>query len=97
MGELNNSYEDAQLSDCIIATGCNSYETQTNYFLNHWLPNLNGGTVDKKKKWFPGETAAAGGGIRVEAALFLAPGACASAPHWPRRRRRRCDQRVREG
>jgi arsenite oxidase large subunit len=59
VGELNNSYEDAQLSDCIIATGCNSYETQTNYFLNHWLPNLNGGTVDKKKKWFPGETAAA--------------------------------------
>jgi arsenite oxidase large subunit len=59
VGELNNSYEDAQLSDCIIATGCNSYETQTNYFLNHWLPNLNGATVDKKKKWFPGETAAA--------------------------------------
>ncbi len=59
VGELNNSYEDAQLSDCIIATGCNPYETQTNYFLNHWLPNLNGGTVDKKKKWFPGETAAA--------------------------------------
>jgi arsenite oxidase large subunit len=59
VGELNNSYEDAQLSDCIIATGCNPYETQTNYFLNHWLPNMNGSTVDKKKKWFPGETAAA--------------------------------------
>lgn len=59
VGELNNSYEDAQVADCIIATGCNSYETQTNYFLNHWLPNLNGSTVDKKKKWFPGETAAA--------------------------------------
>lgn len=59
VGELNNSYEDAQLSDCIMAIGCNPYETQTNYFLNHWLPNLNGGTVDKKKKWFPGETAAA--------------------------------------
>ena len=59
VGELNNSYEDAQLADCILATGCNSYETQTNYFLNHWLPNLNGSTVDRKKKWFPGETAAA--------------------------------------
>ena len=59
IGELNNSYEDAQLSDCIMAVGCNSYETQSNYFLNHWVPNLNGGTVDKKKKWFPGETAAA--------------------------------------
>jgi arsenite oxidase large subunit len=59
IGELNNSYEDAQLADCIVATGCNSYETQTNYFLNHWVPNLNGSTVDKKKKWFPGESAAA--------------------------------------
>ena len=59
VGELNNSYEDAQLADCILATGCNPYETQTNYFLNHWLPNLNGSTVDKKKKRFPGETAAA--------------------------------------
>jgi len=66
VGELNNSYEDAQLSDCIIATGCNSYETQTNYFLNHWLPNLNGSTVDKKKKWFPGETAAAAKVIIVD-------------------------------
>ena len=59
VGELNNSYEDAQLADCIVATGCNPYETQTNYFLNHWVQNLNGGSVDKKKKWFPGETAAA--------------------------------------
>ncbi|MEJ1126420.1 arsenate reductase (azurin) large subunit [Variovorax sp. CCNWLW225] len=59
IGELNNSYEDAELADCILATGCNSYETQTNYFLNHWVPNLSGGTVEKKKKWFPGETAAA--------------------------------------
>jgi arsenite oxidase large subunit len=59
VGELNNSYEDAQLADVIVATGCNSYETQTNYFLNHWVPNLNGSTVDKKKKWFAGETAAA--------------------------------------
>jgi len=66
VGELNNSYEDAQLSDCIIATGCNSYETQTNYFLNHWLPNLNGSTVDKKKKWFPGETASAAKVIIVD-------------------------------
>lgn len=66
VGELNNSYEDAQLSDCIIATGCNPYETQTNYFLNHWLPNLSGGTVDKKKKWFPGESAAAAKVIIVD-------------------------------
>ena len=59
IGELNNSYEDAQLADCIVCTGANPYETQSNYFLNHWLPNLSGGTVDKKKARFPGETAAA--------------------------------------
>mgnify|MGYP006166952765 FL=1 len=59
VGELNNSYEDAQLADCILCTGANPYETQTNYFLNHWVANLSGSTVDKKKKWFPGETAAA--------------------------------------
>lgn len=59
VGELNNSYEDAQLADCILVTGANPYETQTNYFLNHWIPNLTGGTVEKKKKWFPGETTAA--------------------------------------
>jgi arsenite oxidase large subunit len=55
--ELNNSYEDAEVADVIFAIGCNSYETQTNYFLAHWLPNLQGGTVDKKKKWFAGEEA----------------------------------------
>jgi arsenite oxidase large subunit len=52
ISELNNSYEDAQLADTIFAIGCNSYETQTNYFLNHWLPNLKGETVTKKKNLF---------------------------------------------
>ncbi len=56
IGELNNSYEDAELADVIVAIGCNSYETQTNYFLAHWLPNLQGQTVDKRKQRFPGET-----------------------------------------
>jgi arsenite oxidase large subunit len=55
IGELNNSYEDAEVTDCIISIGNNPYETQTNYFLNHWLPNLQGATVDKKKQWFKGE------------------------------------------
>jgi arsenite oxidase large subunit len=55
IGELNNSYEDAQLADVIISIGGNPYETQTNYFLNHWMPNLQGGTADKKKAMFPGE------------------------------------------
>ncbi len=57
IGELNNSYEDAEVADVIMAIGCNSYETQTNYFLAHWLPNLQGGTVQKKQQWFKGEAA----------------------------------------
>lgn len=56
IGELNNSYEDAELADVIMAIGTNAYETQTNYFLNHWVPNLQGGTVEKRKARFPGET-----------------------------------------
>ena len=59
VGELNNSYEDAQLADTILCTGANPYETQSNYFLNHWLPNLQGATLEKKKKRFPGETVGA--------------------------------------
>jgi arsenite oxidase large subunit len=55
IGELNNSYEDAQLADVIMAIGNNAYENQTNYFLNHWLPNLQGATAAKKKQRFAGE------------------------------------------
>ena len=42
VGELNNCYEDAELADTIVAVGTNALETQTNYFLNHWVPNLRG-------------------------------------------------------
>lgn len=56
IAELNNSYEDAQLADCLFAIGCNPYETQTNYFLNHWIPNLNGSTAGKRAARFPGES-----------------------------------------
>ena len=38
VGELNNCYEDAELADTIVAVGTNALETQTNYFLNHWVP-----------------------------------------------------------
>jgi arsenite oxidase large subunit len=55
VGELNNAYEDAELADCIVGIGANQYETQTNYFLAHWLPNLQGATEAKRKKFFPGE------------------------------------------
>jgi arsenite oxidase large subunit len=49
VGELNNCYEDAELADTIVAVGTNALETQTNYFLNHWLPNLRGTTLEKKR------------------------------------------------
>ena len=55
VGELNNCYEDAELADTIFAVGTNAYETQTNYFLNHWVPNLRGTRSDKKKQQLPGE------------------------------------------
>jgi len=55
VGELNNCYEDAELADTIVVVGANSLETQTNYFLNHWIPNLRGTTADKKNAQLPGE------------------------------------------
>ena len=55
VGELNNAYEDAQLADTIVAVGTNALETQTNYFLNHWVPNLRGATASKKAELLPDE------------------------------------------
>jgi arsenite oxidase large subunit len=55
VGELNNCYEDAELADTIFVAGANSLETQTNYFLNHWVPNMRGTTEEKKKAEFGNE------------------------------------------
>src|SRR5579863_5146782 len=55
VGELNNCYEDAELADTIVAIGTNALETQTNYFLNHWIPNLRGASADKKNAELPNE------------------------------------------
>ena len=55
VGELNNCYEDAELADTIVAVGTNALETQTNYFLNHWIPNLRGTSLNKKKAEFGSE------------------------------------------
>ncbi|MGV1788051.1 MULTISPECIES: arsenate reductase (azurin) large subunit [Agrobacterium] len=55
VGELNNCYEDAELADTIVAIGTNALETQTNYFLNHWVPNLRGESLNKKKQILPNE------------------------------------------
>ena len=66
IGELNNSYEDAEVADVIWSIGNNPYENQTNYFLVHWLPNLQGQTLAKKRQWFPGESVAAAKAIFVD-------------------------------
>jgi arsenite oxidase large subunit len=59
--ELNNCYEDAELADTIMVVGANPLETQTNYFLNHWIPNLRGATLEKKRAEFgPHEPVAPG-------------------------------------
>lgn len=58
IGELNNSYEDSELADCLFYIGANAYETQTNYFLAHALPNLQGATTTKKTSRFKDETVA---------------------------------------
>ena len=55
VGELNNAYEDAELADTLVAIGCNSLETQTNYYLAHWVPNLQGASLAKKREQMPGE------------------------------------------
>jgi len=53
---LTNSYLDAELADTILIVGANPYETQTNYFLAHMVPNLRGSTIDLKRSTFPGES-----------------------------------------
>jgi arsenite oxidase large subunit len=60
VGELNNCYEDAELADTLFVVGANSLETQTNYFLNHWVPNLRGTSVAKKQAQFGAEPVAPG-------------------------------------
>ena len=66
LAPLTNAYVDAQLADTIMIVGANPYETQTNYFLNHMIPNLNGDTLDLKQITFPGERAEAGRMIIID-------------------------------
>lgn len=63
---LTNAYLDAQLADTLLIVGANPYETQTNYFLAHMVPNLQGGTVEAKRSTFGGEGAEAGRMIIVD-------------------------------
>ena len=76
VGELNNCYEDAELADTIVAVGANSLETQTNYFLNHWIPNLRGTSLDKKKAEMPDEPHRAARIIIVDPRRTVTVNAC---------------------
>ena len=76
VGELNNCYEDAELADTIVAIGTNPLETQTNYFLNHWVPNLRGTSLDKKRREFPGEAVEPGRIIIIDPRRTVTVAAC---------------------
>ena len=76
VGELNNCYEDAELADTIVAVGTNALETQTNYFLNHWIPNLRGTSVDKKKAQFGSEPVEQGRIIIIDPRRTVTINAC---------------------
>jgi len=76
VGELNNAYEDAQLADTIFVVGANPLECQTNYFLNHWVPNLRGASLDKKREMMPDEPHAPGRIIIVDPRRTVTVNAC---------------------
>jgi arsenite oxidase large subunit len=76
VGELNNCYEDAELADTIVAVGTNALETQTNYFLNHWVPNLRGTSIDKKKAEMPNEAHEQGRIVIVDPRRTVTANAC---------------------
>lgn len=76
VGELNNCYEDAELADTIMVVGANPLEAQTNYFLNHWIPNLRGTSLELKGTELPGEEHAAGRIIIVDPRRTVTVNAC---------------------
>jgi len=64
--ELNIAYEDAEIADTIVIFGADPYSDQTNYYLNHMVPNLQGSTENKKKQHYPGKAVAPGRMIVVD-------------------------------
>lgn len=79
VGELNNCYEDAELADTIVCVGNNPLEAQTNYFLNHWMPNLNGMSAAKKKATFGDEPTERGRIVFVDPRRTVSVNACETA------------------
>jgi len=76
VGELNYCYEDTELADTIVIAGGNPLETQTNSFLNHWIPNLRGATLDKRKQQLPDERHAAARIVIVDPRRTVTVNAC---------------------
>ena len=66
VGALTNAYVDAALADTILVVGANPYETQTNYFLAHMVPNLNGESLALKHATFGTEPVEPGRMIIVD-------------------------------
>lgn len=63
---LTNAYVDAELADTILIVGANPYETQTNYFLAHMVPNLSGESLALKRTTFGDEPVESGRIIIVD-------------------------------
>jgi arsenite oxidase large subunit len=59
-----------------MIVGGNPLETQTNYFLNHWIPNLRGTSLEKKKKELPNEPHSAGRIVIVDPRRTVTVNAC---------------------
>jgi arsenite oxidase large subunit len=59
MHELNYTAQDARLADTIVLWGANSYDTATVFFMAHMVPNLQGTTIDEKKKVYDAKESAA--------------------------------------
>ena len=76
IGELNNAYEDAELADTIMVVGANPLEAQSNYFLNHWVPNLRGSSLGKKREMMPDEPHERARIVIVDPRRTVSVGAC---------------------
>jgi len=73
IGELNSSYYDTSISDTMVVIGCNPYECQTNLFNIHMQANLDGSTLENKKKEYDKSESASKGKI-----IFVDPRRTAS-------------------
>src|SRR5258706_11775281 len=76
VGELNNCYEDAELADTMHAVGTNANETQPNYCMNHWMEDLRGSSIDKKKAEFGSEPVARAKVVIVDPRRTVTVNAC---------------------